>query len=70
MKQIDDELKRLANQYLKDSSELDDASQKEVRDKFLFWETDYCNGCEIDVILRGGGGLVGKSYDYGDIEWI
>jgi len=28
MKQIDDELKRLANQYLKDSSELDDASQK------------------------------------------
>ena len=66
---LTERLKALANQYLKDYWHLNKEEQKEVESKFCFWETRYCNACEIDVIFRGLG-HVGKSYDYNDIEWF
>lgn len=60
--------KELANQYLKDYWQLSEEERKEVVNTFLFVTTQYCNCNETEVILRGFG-LVGKSYDYNDIEW-
>ena len=65
---ITERLKKLANQYLKDYWQISEEERKEVVNKFLFVTTKYCNCDETEVILRGVG-VVGKSYDYNDIEW-
>lgn len=65
---LTERLKKLANQYHKDYWQLSEEERKEVVNTFLFVTTDYCNCDETEVILRGVG-LVGKSYDYNDIEW-
>ena len=65
---ITERLKKLDNQYLKDYWQLSKEEMKEVENTFLFVTTKYCNCDETEVILRGVG-LVGKSYDYNDIEW-
>ena len=62
-------LKKLANQYLRDYWQLSKEERNEVVSKFLFVTTQYCNCDETEVILRGVG-LVGKSYDYNDIQWF
>lgn len=66
---LTERLKALANQYLKDYWQLSKEEMKEVENAFLFVTTKYCNCDETEVILREGG-LVGKSYDYNDIEWF
>ena len=65
---ITERLKKLADQYLKDYWQLSNEERKEVENTFLFVTTKYCNCDETEVILRGGC-LVGKCYDYNDIEW-
>ena len=65
---MNERLKKLANQYLRDYWQLSEEERNEVVNTFLFVTTKFCNCNETEVILRGVG-LVGKSYDYNDIKW-